>query len=79
MMGHYARHGKSMGYKGPVRYTLGAVKHIAKSKTNGILRSGGRAFINGSRTAITYGYRVGSYNKARSAARTLQWFRNNLR
>lgn len=79
MMKHFTKHGKAMGYKTPMRYTLGALRNLARFRMSSVLKSGATAYIRGARTTIVYGGRIASYSKAKSSYKTLRWLYNNLR
>jgi hypothetical protein len=56
MMHHFNKHGASMGYKTPARYTIGALANKAKAKAHHVLMSGSRAY-RGTANKVTLTYK----------------------
>lgn len=74
MMKHFAKHGKSLGYKTPWGYTAGAVKNIISAGFRIPLKNGAGAYAAGAKITLTYGRKITSFMKSKKVT---SWLRNN--
>jgi RHS repeat-associated protein len=64
LVSHFAAHGKPMGYKTPLTYTMGAIKNRAISTQVKVVKSGSAVYRSQSgRATFMYGGRISSYFK----------------